>query len=199
MKQERPEGATMMTTIRGMRSMTVVGLLAVLGLAPGAQAQEEKIPLHRVPKAVMKSAKDKFPGAKIKVASQETENGKPSVIALELKHDRQNVDVTFKVDGTVILVETEIPSKELPEGVQRAVEERYPGATVKGAESVKKGPEVKKAADYYQFYLLTAAEKLALVKVDPTGKVLEPEAKRGPRKRDGSATKKSSEDSQDDP
>ena len=42
---------------------------------------------------------------------------------------------------------------------------------------MKKGPEVKKEADYYQFYLLTADEKPALIKVDPNGKVLEPEAK----------------------
>jgi hypothetical protein len=187
-----------MRTKRGMRFMAVAGFLAVLGLASGTRAQEEKIPLHRVPKAVMKSAKAKFPGAKIKVASQETENGKPAVIALELKHDRQNVDVTFKVDGTVILVETEIPTKELPDEVQRAVEDRFPGATVKGVESVKQGPEVKKQADYYQFYLVTAAEKPALVKVDPNGKLLEQESKRAGRKRDRSGIKKSSEDSRGD-
>ena len=50
-----------------------------------------------------------------------------------MKHHRQNVEVTFKVDGTVVLVETDVASKELPKVVVRAVEDRYPGSTVRGA------------------------------------------------------------------
>ena len=121
----------MMRTKRGMRVMTVAGFLAVLGLASGTRAQEGGIPLSRVPKAVMKSAKAKFPGAKIKVASAEAEDGKPPVFALAMTHHRQNVDVTFEVDGTVVLVETDVPAKELPKVVLRAVVDRYPGAAVR--------------------------------------------------------------------
>jgi hypothetical protein len=184
------EGGKRMTSKRGMRSMTVAGLLAVLGLASATRAQEEKIPLHRVPRAVMTSAKARFPGAEIKKASKETDDGEP-VFALGMKHHRHDVDVTFKVDGTVVLVETDVPAKEVPKVVLRAVEHGYPGATVRGAESVNKGPEVKKTADYYQFYLVTADQKpAALVKVDPNGKVLEPEAKRAAKKRDKKGMKK---------
>ena len=68
-----------MRTKRGMGFMTAAGFLAVLGLASGTRAQEGEIPLKRVPKAVMNSAKAKFPGAKITVASAETEDGKPPV------------------------------------------------------------------------------------------------------------------------
>jgi hypothetical protein len=38
---------------------------------------------------------------------------------------------------------------------------------------VRKGPEVKKTADYYELYLVTTTNKPRLVKVDPKGKVLE--------------------------
>ena len=162
-----------MKTKRGMRTMTAAGFLAVLGLASGSRAQGGEIPLDRVPKAVMNSAKARFPGAVIKVASEEAEDGKPLVYALEMKHHRHNVDVTFKVDGTVILVETAVLGKKLPKVVLRAVEQRYPGASFRGADSVTTGPEVKKKADYYEFYLMTAAQKPALVQVDPNGKVLE--------------------------
>ena len=186
---ECTKGAKMMRTKRGMRFMTVAGFVAVLGLASGARAQQE-IPLKRVPRAVMNSAKAKFPGAKIKVASAETEDGKPPVFVLEMTHHRQSVDATFKVDGTVVLVETDVPAKELPKVVLRALEDEYPGATVRGRESVKKGPEVKKVADYYQFYLLTADEKPALVKVDPHGRALEPEVKTALKKRDKKGMKK---------
>jgi hypothetical protein len=173
-----------MRTRRGMRSMTVAGLLAVLGLAPGTRAQGEGIPLDRVPKAVMNSAKARFPGAEIKGASAEKEDGKPPVYDLEMKHNRHDVDATFKADGTVVLVQTAVPAKELPKAVLRAVEHRYPGASFRGADSVKKGPEVKKKADYYEFYLMTADQKPALVQVAPDGKVLKPEAKTAVKKRD---------------
>ena len=180
-----------MRTKRGMRSLTVAGLLAVLGLASGTRAQGEGIPLDRVPKAVMNSAKARFPGAEIKGASEETEDGKPPVFALEMKHHRHDVGVTFKADGTVVLVETDVYAKDLPKVVLRAVGHRYPGASFKGADSVKKGPEVKKKADYYQFYLVTADQKpTALVKVDADGKVLEQETKTALRKRDKKGMKK---------
>jgi hypothetical protein len=182
-------GEKMMRTKRGMRSITVAGLVAVLGLASVTRAQEEKIPLHRVPRAVMASAKARFPGAEIKQATKETEDGEP-VFALGMKHHRHNVDVTLKVDGTVVLVETDVPAKEVPKVVLQAVLQSYPGATVRGAESVIKGPEVKKKADYYQFYLLIAGERPALVKVDPDGKVLEPVPKTAVRKRDRTGMKK---------
>jgi hypothetical protein len=171
-----------MKTKRGMRSMTVVGLLAVLGLASGTRAEEVEIPLDRVPKAVMNSAKAKFPGAEIKVASEETEGEMPPVYTLKLKHHRHDLDVTFKGDGTVVLVETAVSAKELPRAVLRAVERRYPGAGFRGADSVKKGPELKKQADYYELYLMTAYKKPALVQVNPDGKVLKPEEKTAEQK-----------------
>jgi hypothetical protein len=34
----------------------------------------------------------------------------------------------------------------------------YPGAKISLVESVKKGPEVKKEADYYEFHLTTSEE-----------------------------------------
>ena len=120
----------MMRTKRGMRFMAVAGFLGVLGLASAARAQEEKIPLHRVPKAVLSSAKAKFPGTEIKLATKETEDGEP-VFALGMKHRRHNVDATFKVDGTVVLVETDIPGKEVPKVVLEAIQQSYPGATVR--------------------------------------------------------------------
>src|SRR4051812_48350828 len=165
-----------MRTRRGMRSMTVAGLLAVLGLASGTRAQEGKIPLERVPKAVMNSAKARFPGAEIKVASEETKDREP-VFALRMKHQRHDMGVTFKADGTVVLVETAVREKELPKVVLRAVGHKYPGARVRHAESVQKGPEVKKKADHYELYLVTAANIPALARVDPDGKVLKPEEK----------------------
>jgi hypothetical protein len=179
-----------MRTSRGLRSLTVAGFLAVLGLASGTRAQDEQIPLRRVPKAVMNSARAKFPGAQIKAASEETEDGKPPVFALKMRHQRRTVDATFKVDGTVVLVQTDVTAKELPKVVLRAVESTYPGASISGAEAVKNGPEVKKTADHYEFYLVKADNKPAHVKVAPDGTVLYPEEKSAASKRDKKGMKR---------
>jgi hypothetical protein len=161
-----------MKTKRGMRSLTVASLLAVLGLAPAMRAQADVIPADQVPRAVMDAAKTRFPGAKIKQATEEIDDGKP-VYSLGMKHQRHDLDVTFRDDGTVVSVETALPRKELPRVVLRSVAAQYPSAGVSSAGSVRNGPEVKKTADYYQFYLLTATGKPRLVKVDPKGKVID--------------------------
>ena len=169
-----------MKTKRGMRSLTVAGFLAVLGLASATPAQEGVIPMDRVPRAVMNAAKAKFPGAGIQQASEETED-ETTVYSLEMKHQRHDLDVTFKGDGTVVLAETAVSKKELPKVVLRAVAQQYPGASLRHAGAVRKGPEVKKTADYYQFYLVSADNKPRLAKVDPKGKVLEDPYRRIPR------------------
>jgi hypothetical protein len=189
-RYERAKGAKTMRTIRGIRFMTVAGFLAVLGLASGTHAQEEQIPLRRVPKAVMDSAKAKFPGAKIMAASEETEEGKPPVFALEMRHQYHTVDVTFEVDGTVVLVETDVYAKDLPKVVLRAVDRKYPGAGIRGVVSVKQGSELKKKADHYELYLVKADNKPALLKVAPDGRVLYPEEKTAAKNRDKKGMKK---------
>jgi hypothetical protein len=162
-----------MKTKRGMRPLTAAGLLAVLGLASVMRARADVIPVDRVPGAVTDAAKARFPGAKIQQATEEaTGDGKPTY-SLVMKHQRHTLDVTFKDDGAVVLVETDLSKKEVPRAVLRAVALEYPGASVKGAGSVREGPEVKKTADYYQFHLLTADNKPRFLKVDPKGKVLE--------------------------
>jgi uncharacterized membrane protein YkoI len=170
-----------MTTRRSSRSMTAAGFLALLGLVSGAQAQEAQIKLDQVPKAVMDAAKAKFPGANIKGASKETEGGK-TVFELEMTHEGRNTDVTFQADGTLVLVETAIPENEVASAALKAVKDKYPGAKIDLVESVKKGPEMKKEVDYYEFHLTTSGKKSAEVEVDPKGKILKTEEKTGEEK-----------------
>jgi uncharacterized membrane protein YkoI len=167
-------GDSFMMMRKDIRLMLFVGLGAALGTGSRAAAQEVEIALNQVPKAVIDAAKAKFPGGEIKEASKETEDGK-TVFELEMKHDRHNMDVTFRDDGTLVLVETALKETEIPEIVMKAVKEKYPDAKLKLAESVKKGPEVKKEVDYYEFHLTLADKKTAEVEVDPHGKILKSE------------------------
>jgi uncharacterized membrane protein YkoI len=170
----------MMTRFFSISVATAV-LLGFCGLASAVRAQEAEIKLDEVPKAVMDSAKAKFPGAKMREAAKETEDGK-TVYELSMTHEDHKMDVTFQEDGTLVLVETEVSETELPAAVMGAVKDKYPGGKIKLVESVKKGPEVKKEVDYYEFHLTTADKKSAEVEVDATGKILKTEEKKAKEK-----------------
>ncbi len=127
------------------------------------------------------AAKAGFPGAKVREASKETEDGR-TLFELEMTHEERNMDVTFQEDGTLVLVETQIPENEVPAAVSNSVKGMYPGAKIKLVESVKKGPKLKKDADYYELHLTTADKKSAEVEVDPKGKILKTEEKKSKEK-----------------
>ena len=157
--------------------LAAFGLLVGFAMASVAKAQEAEIPLDQVPKGVMDSAKAKFPGAKIREAAKETEEGK-TVFELSMTHDGNKMDVTFEENGTLVLVETEVDENEVPAAVVRAAKGKYPGAKINLVESVKKGPNVKKEADYYEIHLTTADKRSAEVEVDSKGKILKTEEKK---------------------
>ncbi|HWE36470.1 MAG TPA: hypothetical protein VG406_07890 [Isosphaeraceae bacterium] len=170
----------------GLRFLTFAGVLAVLGpvpgaraqdavmlgLAPAARAEDEAIPVDRLPGAVVHAAKARFPGAKLLQASAANEAG-ATAYALKLKHARRDLVVTLKGDGTVVLVETAVSRKQLPRAVFRAVTRLYPDASITSAGAFRKGPEVGKAADYYEVYLLSAEGRPRWIRMDPRGRVLE--------------------------
>jgi uncharacterized membrane protein YkoI len=165
----------MMTRCFSGRAAVAV-VLGMFTLASGVEAQETEIKLDQVPKVVMDSAKAKFPGAKMREASKEIEDGK-TVFELSLIHENRKMDVTFQEDGTLVVVETVVPAKELPAAVMQAVKDRYPGAKINLVESVKKGPRLKQQADYYELHLTRSDKKSAEVEVDASGKILKTEEK----------------------
>jgi uncharacterized membrane protein YkoI len=159
-----------------MRFVIAVPVVAVLGALalPAVRAQEAEIAINQLPKPVADAARAKFPGAQWRGASKETEDGK-TFYEIEMTHQGRNMDVTFLPDGTLDLVETEVPEAELPAAVSRPVKDKYPGAKIKLAESVRKGAVLKTEVDYYELHLTTADNKSVEVEVDGTGKILKTE------------------------
>lgn len=150
-----------------------LGLL-LLGSGPAARAGEEEVPLKDVPRAVLDAVKARFPGAELKEAAKETEEGR-TVYEVSLKHRGKGVDVSARPDGTIVEVETELATKDLPAAVAAAVKAKYPGAVVKRAEeivAIDGGKETKN----YEVLLTTGGKKSVEVKVSPGGQILEEEA-----------------------
>jgi hypothetical protein len=158
-----------MRTLIAWRCAAAVLALAVV--AVGARADEEKVPLDKLPRAVADAVKAKFPGAELVGASREVEKGE-TLYEVSLKYKGHNHDVTLKQDGTLVGVEKEITARDLPRAVSDALAAKYPRATFKKVEEITEGKKVT-----YEVLLVTADKKTLEVVLDPTGKVVKEEPK----------------------
>ena len=152
-------------------SAWLVAIVCFSGLASVARADEEKIPLDKVPAKVMKSVKDKFPKAMITGAAKEVEDGK-TTYEVSLKNGEFGIDVSLKEDGTILEIEKAIPVKDLPKAVADALKAKYPKGTIKTAEELTSGATIS-----YEVVVELEGKKPFEVVLDPTGKILKDEGK----------------------
>ena len=148
-----------------------LGLCLLIGTA-AARADEEKVPLDKIPKAVMDSLLAKFPKAKIDKCTKAKE-GDDVVYDIEFKEGDRKCEADITEKGTYINFEKAIAAKDLPKAVKEAIEKKYPKATMKEImeETEVKGKDEKISA--YEVVLETADKKDVEVRVSPEGKILE--------------------------
>jgi hypothetical protein len=156
--------------MRLMKCGLVIVTACIVGLFAGVRADEERIPLDKVPKAVMKAVKKRFPDAELVGAAKETEGGKTSYEVM-LKDGGKNIDVILTPQGAITVIEKEIVAADLPKVVKNAIDKKYPDATVKKIEELIKVTNGKEKLEFYEFLLQTADKKTIEVKVPPDGKI----------------------------
>lgn len=166
-----------------------VGAL-LLSACVSARADEEKVELDKLPKAVTEAVKKRFPKAKFVSASKEVED-KKTLYEVRIKDGEQTVEVTATPEGEVVEVEKEIAAKDLPKEVRATLNDKYPMADIKKAEEIYSGKEVKDLA--YEVLLVTKDKKTYEVKFDPKGKVLNVEEKKSEDKEEKGEKKEKSE------
>jgi hypothetical protein len=127
-------------TMRKRFGMCGVALLGLLVTAVAARADEEKIPAEKLPSAVKKAVKKKFPEARIHGASKEVEDGE-TIYEVELKVEGRSVDMALSAEGRILEIEKEVPADKLPGAVKKRLAARYPGAKIEKAEEVTKGED----------------------------------------------------------
>ena len=147
-------------------------LTVVVCLAFGTMtwAEEEKVPLDKVPAKLKDAVKAKFPDAELVSASTEKEGGK-TVYEINIKNKGKTIEVSLTEDGKIVSLEMEIAAKDLPKAVADAFEKKYPKATVKKVEEVTKGDKIS-----YELQIAVGDKKLEVV-FDAQGKFLEEEDK----------------------
>ncbi len=157
-----------------MRSLVIgtfgVALVALLGLA-AVRADEEKVALDKLPKAVTDAVKKQFDGCKLVAASKEKEDGK-EVFEVVIKHKDHTIEVTLTPEGKIVSVEKEIEAKDAPKAVAAALDAKYPKATIKKLEEVTEDGKTT-----YEYLIVTADKKTLEVVFDPQGKVVKEEKK----------------------
>ena len=151
-------------------------LIAMTLIVVVARADESKVATSEVPKAGLAAVKAMFPGAEIKGAAKETEDGK-TVFEVTLTQKGSNIDVTVSEDGKIQLVEKQIADKDLPAAVRRALDARYPKATYKIIEQVDNVKDGKSSLDFFEALLVTADKETLEVQIAPDGKIKAEEKK----------------------
>jgi hypothetical protein len=143
-----------------------LGVLAVAHV----RADEEKVPLDKLPKAVKEAVKKRFPKVEMTGASKE-KDGDKVVYEVSLKKDGKAIDVTVTEAGAITLIEQQLDFKDLPKAVAKTFEEKYPNAKYEIVESVTKVAEGKETLEYYEAKLVAADKKKWEVEVLPDGKL----------------------------
>jgi uncharacterized membrane protein YkoI len=152
----------------------LAAVTALVALAAAAGADEKKIPLDKVPKAVLASIEARFPNAKIESVEKETEGGKV-VFDVELKHDGRKYEMDIKEDGTITEIEKEVAAKDAPAALLETIEAKYPKAKIEEIMEVNKVEGKKETPIHYEVTIVTAAKKKKEVVVSLDGKKIKPE------------------------
>lgn len=145
--------------------------VGMVSLATGTlYADEEKLPLDKLPGAVANAVKKRFPEAKLMGAEKEVEDGL-TLYEVGLMHSGSKFDVTLTEDGKLFEIEKRIAPKDLPAVVGKALDVKYPKATVMKAEEITKVTDGKEALAYYEVLLMTAEKKPLEVAIKADGKI----------------------------
>jgi len=166
-----------------------LALTAVAGLVltrGSVQADEETIPLDKLPKSVAAAVKKRFPKAEWIAAAKETD-GKKTEYEVILKNEGQKIDVTLTPEGMILQMEKEISAKDLPKAVTKTLKKSYPKAVFKRVEEFITVKDGKETLEFYEV-LLGIEKKTVEVKVDSGGKIISPLGKEGDKKDESKET-----------
>jgi hypothetical protein len=144
---------------------------AVLLVAAAGRADEEKVPLDKLPTAVVEAIKAKFPKAELVSAEKETD-GDETTYEVIIKNGAQELEVSLTPEGKILMVTREIPVRALPKAVIAAIKARYPRAILKSAEEISEDDKITE----YEVVIAVGKKQLE-VTFDPTGKFIEEEEK----------------------
>lgn len=160
-----------------MKKSLCVLAAALFALAAG-RADEEKVPLDKMPAAIKDSVKKRFPKAEMVEGAKETDDAGKTVYEVEVKLGKRKIDVTLTPEGVITTIEQEMAAKDFPKAVTAAIEAKYPKSTIKFAEKVLQVKDGKETLDYYEALLMAADKKEYELEVAADGTIKKTEEKK---------------------
>lgn len=139
--------------------------LSTAGVAQEPSAAKASKPARtpsKLPAPILAAFQAAYPHATIKSVTPEKEDGKV-VWEVESVDNGLGRDLVYDQDGTVVEVEEELPTAELPAPVTAAIKAHFPGATITKGEKVTRGVTIS-----YELELKGATTKG--VELTPDGK-----------------------------
>lgn len=150
-----------------MRHAIVVSVM--LAAVSCVWADEEKIAIDQLPKAVLESVKKRFPKAEITGAVKETEDKKIS-FEVALKSEGQSIELDLLEDGTITGMDKEIAFKDLPKAVSETIADKYPKAKLKKAAETYDIKDGKETLTSYEVTLESDGKEVE-IEILPDGKL----------------------------
>ena len=155
--------------------VAAVALVSLLPLAcahneKGETSDAKKLSKSDVPAKVMDAVNSKFPGATIRSAEKETENGQV-IYDIELTQNGRHHEMDIQENGAVAETESAIPADQLPAAVSQAAQAKYPGSTVKEAMEKRKGTDTQ--VSEYEVVVKKPGGKGTELTITPSGKITE--------------------------
>ena len=137
-------------------------------LAGSARADDEKVPLDKLPKAVVDAVNAKFPKGVLKHATTYKNDGKVMYeVGVNVTKD-EHVHAIVTAAGKLVEIHQDIDPKDLPDKVAKAVSAKYPKAKIEEAE--KQTDAAGKVLGYEVVVELNAT-MIVILQIDAAGKI----------------------------
>ena len=133
-----------MTTMQSTGGRAMAGVLAAWCWMGGLGAQTsagQTAPPPKLPAVVAAAFERAYPTATIKHVVHETEDGQEQYEIESIDHGK-GLDVSYKPDGTLLVVEEEVTQADLPAAVTAAIASRYPKAPMTKCERATENKQV---------------------------------------------------------
>jgi uncharacterized membrane protein YkoI len=150
----------------------IVSVAAIVVWTTVASAQGEKLDPSKLPPKVAEALKARFPGATITQVTKETENGEV-LYDIEMTKDGKKHEMDCKEDGTVVDIQNEVATKDLPAAAIDAIKSKYPNSTIKEVGEILVVKDKKETRDHFEVIIDTADKKEVELTVSLDGKVTE--------------------------
>ncbi|MGI8992552.1 MAG: PepSY-like domain-containing protein [Bryobacteraceae bacterium] len=105
-------------------------------------AAEHKIAKKDVPAAVVSGVARDYPNTPVKTWEQDMRDGAP-IYEVGIPKAGAIETLVYSADGKLIETEDDFPVKNLPEPVVAAIHKKYPQATIRSADKVTRGSEIR--------------------------------------------------------